>query len=34
MCSAHLLTKRNARVKFNENLLKGSGDIERTPIEG
>ena len=28
--SAHCLTKRNIRVKFNENRSKGSGDMERT----
>ena len=28
--SAHYLTQRNIRVKFNENCLKGSGDKERT----
>ena len=28
--SAHCLTKRNIRVKFNENLSKGSGDMGRT----
>ena len=31
MCSAHRLTKRNIWVKFHENQLKGSGDMERTP---
>ena len=30
MCSAHRLTESNIWVKFNENLLKGSGDKERT----
>ena len=28
--SAHRLTKRNIWLKFNENLSKGSGDMERT----
>ena len=28
--SAHYLTKRNIWVKFNENRLKGSGDMEGT----
>ena len=28
--SAHYLTKRNIWVKFNENRLNGSGDMERT----
>ena len=27
---AHCLTKRNIRVKFNENRSKGSEDMERT----
>ena len=30
MGSAHYLTQRNIRVKFNENCLKDSGDMERT----
>ena len=30
MCSAHRLTERNIWVKFNENLPKGSEDMERT----
>ena len=28
--SANYLTKKNIWVKFNENRLKGSGDMERT----
>ena len=30
MCSAHCLNLRNIWVKFDENRLKGSGDMERT----
>ena len=30
MGSAHRLTEANIRPKFNENLSKGSGDMERT----
>ena len=30
MCSAHRLTKRYILVKFHENRLKGSGDMELT----
>ena len=29
--SAHNLTQRNIWVKFDENRLDGSGDMERTP---
>ena len=30
ICSAHYLTQRNILMKFHENRLKGSGDMERT----
>ena len=30
MCSAHRLTERNFRLKFNESRPKGSGDMKRT----
>ena len=30
MGSAHCLTKKYIWVKFNENRLKGSGDMEQT----
>ena len=30
MDSAHRLTEANVSPKFNENLSKGSGDMERT----
>ena len=31
MCSAHHLTKRNKKVKYNKNRSKASEDIEQTP---
>ena len=34
ICSAHRLTEKNIRVKFNENRSKGSGDIQWTQNEG
>ena len=34
MCSSHGLIEGNIWVKFNENRPKGSGDMERTPIQG
>ena len=32
--SAYYLTHRNIWVMFNENRLKGSGDIERHKLKG
>ena len=34
MGSAHCLTKRNIRMKYNETSSNGLGDMERTQIEG